>query len=106
MSQNIKNTLLPIDIFSIKNRNFVLVNLLVNKDIIFPKTMGFKSHLYGIEIHSLRQTSILGIMFKSHLYGIEIRCGLQRGQEKYRLNRTFMELKLKIKRKWKLSAKV
>ena len=43
----------PSTFFYLKNRNFVLVNLLVNKDIIFPKTMGFKSHLYGIEIASL-----------------------------------------------------
>ena len=71
LSQNIKNTLLPIDIFSIKNRNFVLVNLLVNKDIIFPKTMGLNRTFMELKYINWVLSAIYP-QFKSHLYGIEI----------------------------------
>ena len=34
--------------------------------------MGFKSHLYGIEIQRKTSKNFAKILFKSHLYGIEI----------------------------------
>ena len=53
----------------------------------------FKSHLYGIEIHTIISIPCTQNPFKSHLYGIEISSTCHNLQTLLGLNRTFMELK-------------